>query len=38
MLGCVSSYLLSDERLRLRRPTLEDALRQYGISPVGQGS
>ena len=37
-LGYVFSYLLSDDRLRLRRPTLEDTLRQYGILPVGQGS
>ena len=31
-LGYVFSYLLSDDRIRLRRPTLEDTLRQYGIS------
>ena len=37
-LGYVFSYLLSDDRIRLRRPTLEDTLRQYGILPVGQGS
>ena len=30
-LGYVFSYLLSDDRIRLRRPTLEDSLRQYGI-------
>ncbi len=35
-LGYVFSYLLSDDRIRLRRPTLEDTLRQYGILPVGQ--
>ena len=34
-LGYVFSYLLSDDRIRLRRPTLEDTLRQYGISPQG---
>ena len=34
-LGYVFSYLLSDERIRLRRPTLEDTLRQYGILPQG---
>ena len=33
-LGYVFSYLLSDDRIRLRRPTLEDTLRQYGILPV----
>ncbi len=37
-LGYVFSYLLSDDRIRLRRPTLEDTLRQYGILPVGQSS
>jgi len=37
-LGFVFSYLLSDDRIRLRRPTLEDTLRQYGILPVGQGN
>ena len=37
-LGYVFSYLLSDDRIRLRRPTLEDTLRQYGILPVGQGN
>ena len=33
MLGCgyVFSYLLSDSRLRLGRPTLERTLREYGI-------
>ena len=36
-LGYVFSYLLSDDRIRLRRPTLEDTLRQYGILPVEQG-
>ncbi len=35
-LGYVFSYLLSDDRIRLRRPTLEDTLRQYGILPVRQ--
>ena len=34
-LGYVFSYLLSDDRVRLRRPTLEDTLRQYGILPQG---
>ncbi len=34
-LGYVFSYLLSDDRIRLRRPTLEDTLRQYGIVPQG---
>ncbi len=34
-LGYVFSYLLSDDRIRLRRPTLEDTLRQYGILPQG---
>ena len=37
-LGYVFSYLLSDDRIRLRRPTLEDTLRQYGILPVGQSN
>ena len=37
-LGYVFSYLLTDDRIRLRRPTLEDTLRQYGILPTGQGS
>ena len=37
-LGYVFSYLLSDDRIRLRRPTLADSLRQYGISPVKQSS
>ena len=32
-LGYVFSYLLNDDRIRLRRPTLESTLRQYGISP-----
>ena len=32
-LGYVFSYLLSDDRIRLRRPTSEDTLRQYGILP-----
>ena len=31
-LGYVFSYLLSDDRISLRRPTLEDTLRQYGIA------
>ena len=30
-LGYVFSYLLSDDRIRLRRPTLKDTLLQYGI-------
>ena len=34
-LGYVFSYLLSDDRIRLRRPTLADTLRQYGILPQG---
>ena len=37
-LGYVFSYLLSDDRIRLRRPTLEDTLLQYGIMPVERGS
>ena len=37
-LGYVFSYLLSDDRISLRRPTLEDTLRQYGIAPLGRGS
>ena len=32
-LGYVFSYLLSDDRIRLGRPTLADTLRQYGIAP-----
>ena len=32
-LGYVFSYLLNDDRIRLRRPTLESTLRQYGILP-----
>ena len=31
-LGYVFSYLLSDVRIRLRRPTVESTLRQYGIA------
>lgn len=31
--GYVFSYLLSDERLRLERPTLEGTLRRFGIAP-----
>ena len=31
-LGYVFSYLLSDGRIRLRRPTVESTLRQYGIA------
>ena len=34
-LGYVFSYLLSDDRIRLGRPTLADTLRQYGIAPLG---
>ena len=30
-IGYVFSYLLNDDRIRLRRPTLEGTLRQYGI-------
>ena len=30
-LGYVFSYLLSDDRIRLRRPTLKDTMLQYGI-------
>lgn len=37
-LGYVFSYLLSDDRIRLGRPTLADTLRQYGIASLGQGS
>jgi OFA family oxalate/formate antiporter-like MFS transporter len=37
-LGYVFSYLLSDDRIRLRRPTLADTLCQYGISPLRQGN
>ncbi len=37
-LGYVFSYLLSDDRIRLGRPTLADTLRQYGIAPVGRES
>ena len=36
--GFVFSYLLSDDRIRLRRPTLEDTLRQFGIATPGPGS
>ena len=36
-LGFVFSYLLSDDRIRLRRPTLEDTLRQFGIASPGPG-
>ena len=35
-LGYVFSYLLSDDRIRLGRPTLADTLRQYGIAPLGR--
>ena len=34
-LGYVFSYLLSDDRIRLGRPTLADTLRQYGIASLG---
>ena len=37
-LGYVFSYLLSDDRIRLGRPTLEDTLRQHGILPVRQSN
>ena len=41
-LGYVFSYLLSDDRIRLRRPTLEDTMLQYGIMSAthaaGRGS
>ena len=37
-LGYVFSYLLSDDRIRLRRPTLKDTLLQYGITPVERGN
>ncbi len=37
-LGYVFSYLLSDDRIRLRRPTLEDTLRQFGIAHPSPGS
>lgn len=37
-LGYVFSYLLSDDRIRLGRPTLADTLRQYGIAPLGRES
>lgn len=37
-LGYVFSYLLSDDRIRLGRPTLADTLRQYGIAPLGRDS
>ena len=37
-LGYVFSYLLSDDRIRLRRPTLEDTLRQFGIASPSPGS
>ncbi len=36
-LGFVFSYLLSDDRIRLRRPTMEDTLRQFGIASPGPG-
>ena len=36
-LGFVFSYLLSDDRIRLRRPTMEDTLRQFGIASPGAG-
>ncbi len=31
-LGYVFSYLLNDSRIRLRRPTVESTLRQYGVA------
>ena len=31
-LGYVFSYLLSDKRIRLRRPSMEDTLREHGIA------
>ena len=37
-LGFVFSYLLSDDRIRLRRPTMEDTLRQFGIASPGPAS
>ncbi len=36
--GYVFSYLLNDGRIRLRRPTVEGTLRQYGIAVPRHGS
>ena len=33
-LGYVFTYLLSDDRLRVGRPTVEDTLREFGIAPA----
>ena len=35
--GYAVSYLLSDERIRLGRPTVESTLHRYGIVPTGRG-
>ncbi len=35
-LGYVFSYLLNDERIRLRRPTFAGTMRQFGIVPPRQ--
>ena len=33
-LGYVFTYLLSDDRLRVGRPTVDDTLREFGIAPA----
>ncbi len=33
-LGYVCTYLLNDDRIRLRRPTLDDTIRELGIPPL----
>ncbi len=33
-LGCVFTYLLSDDRFRVGRPTVEETLRQFRIAPA----
>ena len=35
-LGYVFTYLLSDDRFRAGRPTVEDTLRQFGIAPAAR--
>ena len=36
--GYLFSYLLNDERIRLKKPTLESTLRDFGIAAPGAGS
>ena len=36
--GYLFSYLLNDERIRLKKPTMESTLRDFGIAAPGAGS